>query len=122
MQNGFTEKVIGYILLFLGVGLILYSGLNVYQVFTKQITPIDLFSFKGIGLDLSKFVEGAPANKDLRQEFVAPEVLNSPMNYIAHLMLMGFVGSIGLKLATIATMLVRPINVTLKETSSKPSV
>lgn len=117
-----SEKIIGYTLLFFGVGIILYTGFNVYQVFTKQIDPINLFAFKGIGLDLSKAIEGAPPNANLTQELVAPEVLNQPMNYIAHIVLMGFVGSIGYKLASIATMLVRPIHVTLKESPSKTAV
>lgn len=118
MKNGLSEKIVGYLLLFIGVVIILYSGINVYQVFTKQIDPINLFAFNGIGIDFSKMIEGAPPNANLTQELVAPNVLNQPMNYIAHVVLMGFIGSIGYKLASIATMLVRPIHVTVKEIKS----
>jgi len=115
MEKVNLEKIIGYALLIVGVLIIFYSGFNVYQVFTKQTSPINLFEFKAIGLDFSKFAETAPPNADMTQELVPSEVLNSPMNYVAHVVLMGFVGSVGYKLASIATMLVRPIKVTLKE-------
>jgi len=110
-----SEKLIGYILLILGVTAILFSVLNVYQVFTKKAQPIDLFSFESVSLDLSKLAEQAPENADLKQELLSSDKLNKPLNIAAHLFFMGFVASTGFKVANLGTQLLRPIKVELKE-------
>ena len=115
MTQNVSNKIIGYLLLIAGLFLIAYSALNVYDVFKGKISPFPLFKFEAIALDFSKFVEGAPPNANLKQELVASELLNQPMNVTAHLLLMGFVASIGFKIASLGVMLVRTIKVNLKE-------
>ena len=110
-----SEKVIGYILLGLGIGAILFSVLNVYQVLTKRIQPIDLFSFESVSLDFSKLADQADENADLKQELLSSDKLNKPLNITAHLFFMGFVASTGFKIASLGTQLLRPIKVELKE-------
>ena len=120
-----TEKILGYILLGLGIMTTIYSGLNVYAVFTKQTQPVKLFNFKGIGLDTSQMLasslppEAAPflkqnPDKPAPSEIISAELINDTSNIFAHLMLMGFIASVGAKLANIGAMLVRPIVVKLK--------
>lgn len=123
-----TEKIIGYILLVIGVMTIMYSAMSVYSVFTNQAKPIQLFSFHGISLDPSAFmpqvstqnlpVELAQALKQpastAKAELIPAEFLNQPLNLYAHLFLMGFVATIGFKLASLGVMLIRPIVVKLK--------
>jgi hypothetical protein len=112
MEKG---KILGYILLFTGLALICYTAFNVFQVFTNQAAPFQLFTYDSLKVDLSKMVEGAPKNANLTQELISSDMLNRPMNLGAHLILMGFLASIGYKIASIGTMLIRTIKVNLKE-------
>ena len=86
-----TEKILGYILLGLGIMTIIYSGLNVYAVFTKQTQPVKLFNFKGIGLDTSQilatslppeaaqFLKQNP-DKPAPSEIISAELINDTSN------------------------------------------
>lgn len=123
-----TEKVTGYILLAVGLAIIIFSGLNVYQVFTKQIEPIQLFNFSGVALDMGSML-GAPENLTpeqqayLRQqtstakpqELISADMINQTSNVAAHLFLMGFVATVGYKIASLGIQLMRPIVVQLRE-------
>lgn len=120
-----TEKILGYLLITVGVAIIVYSAINVVNVFSKRSSPVKPLNLPGISLDMSKLVGGdiTPEQKtqlenaDLRAEIVKPELLNQPLNLAAHLFLMGFIASVGFKIASLGVMLVRPIKVTLKESS-----
>ena len=96
-----SEKIIGYTLLVCGIAIILFTAFNVYFVFTKQAQPIQLFNFPAVSLDL---IPGAKPT-----EILPADVLNQSSNIFAHLLLMGFMASIGQKLATLGVQLVRPI-------------
>lgn len=122
-----VEKIIGYILLVFGITIILYSATNTYLVFTKQQPPISLFNFSGISMDLSKFIPniGTPIEDSqvLKQtkisnsgkaEFISADMINQSSNIFAHLMLMGFLATIGFRLASLGISLIRPIVVHLK--------
>lgn len=122
-----TEKIIGYLLLGIGLLFIVYSAFDSYQVFTKQKQPIQLFTFSGISLDVTQALSaGLP--KELtqtgfslppqKQQIISADMINIPMNLFAELLLMGFMASIGARLATIGTQLIRPIVVKLHEESS----
>lgn len=118
-----SEKILGYVLIVAGIVVIIGSAFNVYSVFTGKSEPIAPFNLSGISLDFGAM---APAEQQaaldasgasLKTEIVKPDVLNQPLNYVAHLLLMGFLGSAGFKLASLGVMLVRPIKVKLKEES-----
>ena len=116
-----SEKIVGYILIILGIGVIIYSAFDVYLVFTGKKTAITPFKLAGVSLDLGGFVGGAEQQQELKtsgatlkSELLAPEVLNQPLNLTAHLLLAGFMASIGYKLSSLGVMLVRPIKVNLK--------
>lgn len=116
-----SEKVTGYILLVIGIVIMLFAVFNVYQVFTKQIKPVVLFNIPALQIDLSQLVANSlPPGvipQGQKQELISSQLINDPLNIIAHLFLMGFVAQIGFKLSSIGTMLVRPIVVKLKEKS-----
>jgi len=128
-----SEKVIGYILLTVGVVIITLTAWNVWQVFAGKAEPVQLFNFEGISIDPSKFapqvdvpegMEGlisqrAPASQKV--EFISPDYLNDTANLFAHIMLMGFIASIGGRFATIGTQLLRPIEVKLREAKPQNS-
>jgi len=123
-----TEKVVGYILICVGVGIILFSGLSVYQVFTKRAEPVLLFSFPALSIDMSKMLSGA-LPKEIRdtgytlppskQEILSADMVNQPTNLLFHTVLMGFMVTVGFKIASIGTMMVRTIVVKVKEEEGK---
>ena len=115
MQLKISNKIIGYLLLAFGIFAIAFSALNVYDVFKGKAKPFALFKFDPIALDFSKFVEETPQNPSVKQELIASDLLSQPVNYIAHLLLMGFIASAGFKIASLGIMLVRTIKVNLKE-------
>jgi hypothetical protein len=119
MDKGTMEKVIGYMLLATGVATIIFTLFSVYRVFTNQTPPVQLFDFSSINIDLGRALNLPVApDQDLSQELVESDMINHPMNIFAHLLLMGFVSTIGFKLASLGVMLLRPIKVHLKESSA----
>ena len=122
-----SEKIVGYILLILGIAVIIISVASVYNVMTGKSKPAQIFTSKGISLDLAALTGGLTseqrenmARQDLSTitEVVTPELLNPALNLISHLFLMGFIASAGFKVAVIGTTLVRPIKVNLKTKDS----
>lgn len=121
-------KVTGFVLLFLGIILIVYAAVSTYLVFSKNAEPIKLFSFTGISFDPSQFIPQMSANQELnnlfkqsetvgnreKAEMIPANLINDTSNIFAHLMLMGFLATIGFKLASLGAMLVRPIVVHLR--------
>lgn len=125
-----SEKVLGYILLTIGIVIIIYSGISVYSVFTGSSRPFELFRFAGISLDPTQFLsmQLSPQEEAIvkesgvemqKSELISGEMLNQPTNIIAHVVLMGFVAMIGFRLASLGVMLVRPIVVKLKTAEEK---
>lgn len=113
-----SEKVVGYSLIAFGLLAILLPALSVILVFTGNSEPVRVFSFEGIGINANDLVGGQlPTNQQI--ELISPNILNDTSNLIAHLFLMGFISTIGFRIATLGTMLVRPIVVKLKEASSE---
>jgi hypothetical protein len=115
MGEGLSEKIIGYLLILVGVATILLATLSVYKTFTGQTNSITPFNFDAISMDMGKLVDQAPAGANLKQELISSDLLNHPMNLIAHLLLMGFIVTVGYKIASLGVMLVRPIKVKLRE-------
>ena len=120
-----SEKIIGYILLCVGIVVIALSGYSVYAVFTKQAEPVKLFNFKGIGIDVNQVISNSlppeiaqmvtKNQKPQSTEIISADILNETSNFVAHYILMGFIASLGFKIATLGTTLVRPVVVKLKE-------
>lgn len=125
-MNGMSEKLVGYVLLSVGILIILGSVLNVYQVFNKQASAVSLFSFPGISIDLGKVVASQlpkdvalPQGTAMQQEIIPAKMLNESANIAAHLFLMGFVASAGYKIASLGVEMLRPIQVKVRETSEQ---
>lgn len=114
------DKVVGYIMLIAGIAIILYSLLEIYNIFTGQKQPIQLFTLSGISLDLNSLAGGnVPNNADLNQQLVEAEVINAPLNYLASILFMGFVSSIGYRIARVGTLLVRTIKIRLNQDNNE---
>ncbi len=123
-----SEKIIGYILILSGIGIILFSALSAYNVFTGINRPAQLFKFDGISINLSSLVsQNLPEDAKIfmeqnpvKQEIMPASILNNTTNVLAHYLLMGFIASIGFKIASLGTLLVRPVVVKLKTKENSP--
>ncbi|OGM21789.1 hypothetical protein A2863_00695 [Candidatus Woesebacteria bacterium RIFCSPHIGHO2_01_FULL_38_9b] len=117
-----SEKITGYLLVLLGIIIMAIASYSVYSVFTNKAKPVSFFKLPGVALDLGSFVSqeetAVPAGQSLKTELVSPEIINEPMNLLAHLLLMGFIVNAGYKLASLGVQFVRPIKVTIKESKS----
>lgn len=106
------EKVVGYILLLLGVLTIVFSSINAFNILTRKINPI-----KFVNEDLVSVI--APSNT-LNNQVSLNQMLNIDNDTISlitnigvHLLILGFIMKAGFHLASLGTMLVRPIIVDL---------
>jgi hypothetical protein len=111
-----SEKAVGYSLLTIGLLVIAFAAFSVYQVFTKQASPVQLFSFNNISIDVGQMLGGGviPQGATKPTEILSANMINDTSNVFAHLFLMGFVASIGQKIANIGVNLVRTIKVEIK--------
>lgn len=127
-----TEKIVGYALLVAGILVIVWSTFSAFQVFTRQAAPVEVFRFSGISMDITKALsQGLP--KELiqsgytlppqQQEIISADLINQPINFFTYLFFMGFIGSVGVKIAGLGIQLVRPIIVKIpeKQLQSKPA-
>lgn len=115
----------GYLLLLLGLTIIGFAALSVYNVFNGSWEPFDIFSFSGISINTADLIGGdlSPAQRqalssqmgNAQMEVISRDLLNEPLNLAAHLFLMGFVVSVGFKIASLGTQLIRPIKVSLRQ-------
>lgn len=113
-----SEKTVGYALLGVGVGIILIAAISVLLVFTKSVQPVQLFNFQGVSLDLSSVVPTLPGTTRTAQntttELLPSNVLNDTSNVFAHVFLMGFIASVGGRIANLGVQLLRPVEVKVR--------
>jgi hypothetical protein len=115
-----TEKVIGYLLLTLGLLIIAVSTLTIYQVFVNKKAPIQIFNFGGVSISASQLVgQNLPSAQNPKIEIISKDMLNGPLNLTAELFLMGFLVNVGFRIASLGTQLVRPIKVQNLEIGKK---
>lgn len=107
----------GYVLLVLGLVIIGFATFSVLSVFGGNQQPTALFNFPGISLPTSSFVadSGQSGVEAPDIELISGAVLNSIVNTAAHLFLMGFIVTVGTKVASLGTYMLRPIVINTKE-------
>ncbi len=112
-----SEKIIGYLLLAIGIIVIVASGFNIYAVFTRKMSPVSLFSLSSSSLDFSQLISGylPPGSPAAPPLSLPTDSLNFTFNLSAHLFLVGFIAHLGYQLASLGVQLVRPIEVKLRE-------
>ena len=134
-----TEKIIGYVLLIAGIGVIIGSTFSLYQVFTGQKTAPQVFQFESPSISLptqQSFQLELPEGMTLPEGVALPETKNQPAesegfkilpdetlnnmgNAGLYLLLMGFLASSGAKIASIGVKMVKDIKVVVKEEKVK---
>jgi hypothetical protein len=131
-----SEKISGYSLLFLGIGIMFFCAINIFMVFTNKTEPFSYFNISSNGsqenpLDignLMKQIQGG--NQDTlntsitfpKTELIPSESLNQMLNLSAQFFLMTFILGFGYKLANLGVQLVRPVKVNLKSAPEIPPV
>jgi hypothetical protein len=94
------------------------SATSVFLVFSHQSQPVQLFNLSSFSLDLSQ-LSGYSYPGDTKQsssptELFPASAMNDVANLSAHFILMGFLVSVGYKVASLGVQMLRPIEVQLK--------
>ena len=109
-----TNKLIGYVLIAVGILLILISALHIFNIFSKNTRPVEVFSFSGIEFPIDKITGiKSQSNNPPMLELLSQDKLNDPLNLFANIIIMGFFSTIGYKIAGIGAMLVRPVKINM---------
>jgi len=130
------KQLPGYLLIAFGILLIAFSVFSVYQVFTGQKKPSPVFNLESPsfklpsanistsqldlsqinipGVNLEELIPPAPKEEsasDSTQEvkFIPDELLNGLANLSLHLILMSFISSSGVKLASLGIKLIKTL-------------
>ena len=122
-----SEKAVGYILLTSGIIIMIFATIQIILVLTGKLEPISAFSSKTTGpekqtgVDISSLMQqlqpgasnstGAVNMPNL--QLIDPEVLNHTLNLTIHFFIMQFLLSLGFKLSSLGTQILRPIEVKL---------
>lgn len=102
------NKIIGYILIAVGILVIFLTASSVYNVFVNKAAPINIVSEETLfGLKS----EGPSALDALN---ISPSSLTYIVNLSFHLLFAGFLINVGFRIASLGTMLARPIVVDLQ--------
>ena len=108
-----TEKIIGYILLTLGVILLLFSIFEMVNVYTGNASPPNLFNLSDISLPLGQ--DGSNIS------LIQGAQLSQLPNLFFWFILMGFVLFAGGKIASLGVSMIKEIQVEIHESISAPA-
>ncbi len=113
-----AEKIIGYVILGIGIIIIALSAVNGFRLITKQAQPVQLFNIANSDSQIPLDFNGSKVNINsstlLNSLGLSSPTLNFSLNLVFHLMILGFIAKMGFHLASLGTMLVRPIKVDIK--------
>lgn len=120
-----SEKTTGYMFLWSGIGIMIFSLVFIIFVFTGVIEPIGLFSIKAPTLESSSIVPTSPSpfgsdTQDQEIELIPTDQFNKLINVSVTFFLMGFIMTFGAKIAHIGVLFLRPVQVSLKEQTHTP--
>jgi len=125
-----SEKVVGYILLAIGLFIIIFTLVNVYGLVAGSTQPFQVFNLDSISIDLNQLSQGTvklpqeledmgvsvePPQGSSVQEIFPSSILNQTSNVFVHIIILGFVASVGYKIAHLGVQMLRPIVVKTSE-------
>ncbi len=124
-----TEKIIGYLLLSAGLLVMVFSSVNLLLVFAGKAEPVQLFHFNSVSLDLGQMLSAqlpAAARSGIQTttapaELIPADMINQISNVTIHLFLMGFLVSVGQKIASLGVELLRPVTIKVKGKEEIPA-
>lgn len=103
------EKIIGYILLFIGLGIILFSIVSAFSVFTGSKRPPELFKLEKSSQPVSVGGVEIPS-----MEIIPVDYLNLSGNLMFYLLFMWLLISAGGKIASIGVSMIKEIKILKK--------
>ncbi|MBI4096356.1 MAG: hypothetical protein HY425_01430 [Candidatus Levybacteria bacterium] len=120
-----NEKITGYLLLLLGLGIMIFCVVNIVMVFTDKAEPFPVFNIQSGSStntpDLNNLVAQLQKNNPNafqlqlpKIDILPPESLNQMLNLSTQFFLMTFILGFGYKIASLGVQLIRPINIKLK--------
>ena len=102
------NKIIGYLLIAAGILVIFLTAFSVYNVFVNKAAPINIVSEE----TLFGLKSGEPSALEALN--ISPSSLSYFVNLSFHLLFAGFLINVGFRIASLGTMLARPIVVDLQ--------
>jgi hypothetical protein len=107
-----TEKIIGYVLLALGIILLIFSIIEMIDVYYGYAAPPKLFSIGDISLSLG--------NNSVNASTIQGAQVSQLPNLFFWFLLMGFVLLAGGKIASLGVNMIKEIQVEIREPISAP--
>lgn len=109
------EKVLGYVLLAIGIITILFTAFSVYNVFSGKTPPIQIIK------EGTFFVPASSGESPniLQMSGISENSMSFIINLSFHLIFAGFILNVAFKIAQIGVGLVRPIVVDLNTIKQK---
>lgn len=112
-----SEKIIGYILLTVGLIVILVSAYQVFQMFTGNATPLAVVQTTGISMDVSSFAPPGTIPPGTKAQLLSAAELDEFANLTLTYLLLTFLVSVGYKIASLGIQLVKTIEVKVNQKS-----
>lgn len=110
-----SEKVIGYILLAVGLIVILVASYQVFQIFTGNATALSVVQTTGINLDMSSFAPAGTIPAGTKAQLLSASELDEFANLTLTYLLLTFLVSVGYKIASLGIQLVKTIEVKVNQ-------
>lgn len=131
-----SERIVGYILLSLGILVMIYAAMQIIMVFTNKAEPIEFFTSEPVvitqpdnaGAELPKdpeelldFIQSNPlaalggSGGGLpTPQLIDTQMLNDVLNMAVYFLIMHFLLGLGFKISNLGVQLVRPIKVEVR--------
>lgn len=121
-----NDRIVGYALVFTGLLVIVLSAVSVYFVFTGRARPFELFDMPPLSIPLDALMVEPGSQRPSAQSGQGPQIelldaraINEPINAMAHLFLMGFLGGAGGRIAGLGVKLSKPVVVKINKDASQ---
>jgi hypothetical protein len=122
--NAMSEKITGYMLLFAGLIVIIWSAVNFYFVATGKTKPVSPVLLPPITLDMGPLVSGVTGTSSrggqapsLKTELIPASSINTVFSLMIHFFLMGFISTVGFRISSLGIQLLRPTEIKIKDTN-----
>jgi hypothetical protein len=130
-----TERIVGYLLLGLGIMVMVFAAMQIITVYTNKATPIEFFTSKPI-IAQQKPAQNAQIPETSEEmltlfqnnpmdllnvggsvptpQLIDPDMLNNVLNMAVYFLIMHFLLGLGFKIANLGVQLVRPIKIEVR--------
>ena len=107
------ERIVGYVLLALGIVVMVFAAIQIVMVFTNKANPIEFFTSESIIMQQVESEDIGGGSLSIPQ-LIDPELLNNVLNMAVYFLIMNFLLGLGFKIANLGVQLVRPIKIEVR--------